>query len=791
MTTAGRTDGETAAPLEPPYRRATAWFTDRNWGRTLGVERLAKSRAIGRGVRVAIVLPVVMGILTALGFKQAAFLGAFAVVTLLVTSDFSGPRGERAASMASIATAGAVTLMLGILLADHVWLLLPTALVLGVGVVLLGALRGFLSQATVPVLLPFFIGATSVPTPDLLRNMVGGWFFGSGVAIAAAVTMWPYYPRMVLQESVAEAMRRQADAMLAMWAPGADAQTAAEPFRIADDAVSATQARYAGQLRRPGSAYRRERFLVRLVEETRRLRLGLRMAYRRLPMFPTVADQEVIAVTAASMRQAADVAEAATADLGPFRELDEARARHREGVIETVRADLAAADGEGAAEHATTAFRPRVMSLLAQAAVRDAGVMHGNQRVPHLTVRGQRLPTVVQQIEPRKRLAAQLSPSAPWMRNALRLGIAITVALAVVKVTGAERGYWVVLGTLSVLRMDLRGTGRSSWQVIQGQLLGFLIGLALIGLVIDRPWLAWLLLPLLAGLQGYMANNVSVVWQQAGFTALLVDMVSLSTPSPAIVLLRLEDVALGMVVAIAVSLLVFPRGLVPRVQESLLGSVTATSEFLVNAVEVIYARATGTAPTRSDLGDTAAHNALELTSETIDLALAQGIGQGARTMLWQRLLVLCEYVTYIADVVATVGRSYSADQPATRAGAEVLAVAQGLRPRLLANAEAVFSAADRAAAEGLETLPDYENVGEYSTAVEDALTCIDEAVARWAAEHRADMADPTIELYWTLGWLGEVDLMLANNHALLAEVANELRGRSEAASDRPRRRTTS
>lgn len=766
--TGGASPERSAPPEEPPYRRATAWFTDRNWGRALGVERLQKSRAIGRGVRVALVLPFVMGVLTVMGFKQAAFLGAFAVVTLLVTSDFSGPRGERAASMATTATAGGITLILGILLADNVWILIPTALVLGVLVVLLGALRGFLSQATVPILLPFFIGATSVPSFDSLRNMLGGWCFGAAVSIAAGVTLWPYYPRLVLQESVAEAMRAQADLMAAMWAPGADADSAAEPFQRAEDGVSATQALYAGQLRRPGSAYRRERFLVRLVEETRRLRIGLRMAYRRLPMTPTRADRAVIEVTAETMRAAADVAQASESDLTPFHQLDEARSQHREGIIDTVREDLAAGDGEVAAEHATTAFRPRVVSLLAQSAVRDAGVMYGKVRVPHLTIRGERLPTVVQQIEPGKRLRAELTWSAPWMRNALRLGIAVAVALAIVKYTGAERGYWVVLGTLSVLRMDLRGTGKSSWQVVQGQLLGFVLGIVLIEAVSGRPWLAWALLPVLAGLQGYMANNVSVVWQQAGFTALLVDMVSLSTPLRSIALLRLEDVALGMAVAIIVSLLVFPRGLVPRVQESLLASVTASADFLVKAVEVVQQRTAGVTPEPADLGGAAARKAHELTSETIDLALAQGIGQGARTMLWQRLLVMCEYVTYIAEVVATVGRAYPADQPATRAGQHLIEVAQDLRPRLVASAQALFDTADHAADASLATLPDYENVGEYSAAIDEALVSIDAAVATWAAAHRTEMAEPTIELYWTLGWLGEVDLMIANTRSLLA-----------------------
>lgn len=482
-----------------PYRRATSWFTDRNWVELLSVERLQRSRAVGRGVRVALVLPLVMGAFTLAKLPQAAFLSAFAVILLLVISDFSGPRRERAASMATIATAGAATLVLGALLAGHLWLLIPTALLLGAVVVLVGALRGFLSQGTVPILLPFFIAATGGPNFHDALQMLAGWCIGSAVAIGAAVTLWPYFPRQALIQSVTASMRSEADLMEDLWRPGATPASVSDSYDAVTEHVNRTLDLYSGRLRRPGSAYRRERFLVRLVEETRRMRIVLRMAYRRLPLIPAPGDREVIQVSADALREAADQVDAGESNLSAFERLDAARNAHRDAVREALRTDLASGDAASAQEYATSSFRPRAVSLLAETAVRDAGVMHGNQRVPHLTFRGRRLPTVVQQVEPGPRLRAELSWRAPWMRNALRLGIAVALALSVVAYTGVDRGYWVVLGTISVLRMDLRGTGRSSWQVIQGQLLGFALGLGLIEVLDGRTWLGWLLLPLLAG----------------------------------------------------------------------------------------------------------------------------------------------------------------------------------------------------------------------------------------------------------------------------------------------------
>jgi uncharacterized membrane protein YccC len=708
-----------------------------------------------------------MGTMIALGLPNGAFLAAFATVTLLITADFSGPKRERALSMSVIAAAGCVALMIGIMLQGRIWLVLPVAFVLGTSVALVGALRGFLSQGTVPILLPFVIAATSEPTwPDEVQ-MLGGWCFGSAVSILAAVTMWPYFPRRVLLESITESMRAQARLMTALWTPGASRVSVAEEFTDADEHVSRTLKLYSGQLRRPGSAYRRERFLVRLVEESRRLRIGLRMGYRRLPIRPAPGDPELVAVAAQAMHDAADTAAESRGDLAPFRRLDDARAVHRKAVVDAVATRLAAGDAAAVHEDATSAFRPRVLSLLSETMVRDAGVMNSSEPVPHLTLKGRRLPTVVQHVEPGQRLKAELSLRAPWMRNALRLGIAVAVALGAVHLTGVDRGYWVVLGTLSVLRMDLRGTGKSAWQVIQGQILGFVCGFLLLGVFIDLSWLAWVLLPIVAGLQGYMANNVSVVWQQMGFTVLLVTMVSLSAPSRDLALLRLEDVALGMVIAVIVSLLVFPRGLVPRVRDSLLIATETTADFLKSATDLVAARAAG-APDVPKPDGSAARKAAERASETIDLALAQGIPQGARTLLWQRLLAMIEYVAYIGEVIATVGRVYPTDLPASHVAPALRAVVADLGPRLYEDAQQLLAAAERAV--DLEELPDYPHTGEFSAVIDDALAQVDEVAELWAAARRADMAEPTIEFYWTVGWLAEVDLMVANNAALVKAV---------------------
>lgn len=730
---------------------------------------------------MAIVLPLVMGAFQLAGLPRAAFIGSFGVLMLLVTADYSGPRRERATSMLLTGAGGALTLALGAALGSYPVALILAALVLGTAVTLLGAMRGFLSKATVPILLPFFLGGTSAEAWHELPQMELGWITGTLAATLAGITMWPYFPRAVLTEAIGATIKADADAVESFWRiTEADP---AEALARVEHKAQKVQDLYAGQLRRPGSVYRRERFLIRLVEEGRRLRLSLRMTFRRLPLTPSEDDRSLIEVVASSLRHAATDLTEGTAEAESFHDLVDARAHHRSATVARVRERIAAGDAAGSREVATSAFRPRVVTLLALSAVRDAAMLNGGKDIPHITFRGHRLPTVVQQAGPWARVRTELSISAPWMRNALRLGMALAISLTIVRLTGVERGYWVVLGTLSVLRMDVSGTGKTAWDVIRGQLLGFALGYVLILVIGDRGWLPWVILPFVVGVQGWAAGNVRLMWQQAGFTVLLVTLASISAPQPGIIVLRLEDVALGAAVAVVVSLLIFPRGLVPRVQSSLRAAMYASNAYVVASVRAVATRLTEPPP--SPQADTtgpiepipkpdlealrqAALTALEHSSETIDLALTQGQPQGAETTLWFRLQNVCEYIGYIAEVIRVVSVAYPHDAQQTRAGADLVVAVETATERLSQAVERIMALADSLPPDLV--LARFGDVGEYSPIIQHVAHSVDSAVECWAADRRIETAELLVELYWTVGWIGEIDLAATNAAVSLTEL---------------------
>ena len=588
------------------------------------VRRITESRAAGRGLRVAIVMPLLLAFFEWIKLPQGAFLASFATLSMLVIGDFSGPRRERFTSIVVTGAAGAGTLALGAALAAYPYVLIPAALVLGTFVALLGVLRGFMARATIPILLPFFLAATTAKPMAALVQMEIGWCVGTLVSAVAAITMWPYFPRARLTEAMCDAMQVAAAALRSYFAtPAADDR--AERLVAVSTSMQRVRDLFAGQLKRPGNSYRRERFLVALVEELRRLRIGLLTQLPRVPADPPARDRDLGQETADALDQAAQHLRDGRDDLGAFGMLNEARVVHRARVVDATAQHLAEAQGAAAGGVVIDSFPVRSLSMLSLVPVRDASVAHGDEAVPHITFRGRRMPTTLAPRGPWHRVRGELSWSAPWFRNSFRLGLALALALTVVELTSVQRGYWVVLGTLSVMRLDLLSTGRTAWQVVQGQLLGFCLGVLIIPLTTDAHWLAWALLPPLAFAQGYVANNKGIIVQQMMFTALLVDLVMVTSPRRDIALLRLTDVLIGLAVAIVVSVLVFPRGLVPRVQSSVSAAVVAAGDLLVAQTRLLSTRVLS----HQDAATSSSESAM---ADAEDLKVRAAIEQAAETI---------------------------------------------------------------------------------------------------------------------------------------------------------------
>jgi uncharacterized membrane protein YccC len=208
-----------------------------------------------------------------------------------------------------------------------------------------------------------------------------------------------------------------------------------------------------------------------------------------------------------------------------------------------------------------------------------------------------------------------------WFRNALRGAIGLALAVAVIEVTNVQHGFWVVLGTLSVLRSNALGTGATALRAVGGTTLGFVVGAAIMVGVANHTVLLWVLLPLAVLGAGIAPSMISFVAGQAAFTLMVVILFNIIQPSGwRVGLTRIEDVAIGCGVSIVVGFLLWPRGATAALGRALSDAFVASSGYLADAVE----RLTSTRRhVDTDAGQQASHRAYLLLDDAFRQFIAE------------------------------------------------------------------------------------------------------------------------------------------------------------------------
>jgi uncharacterized membrane protein YgcG len=151
---------------------------------------------------------------------------------------------------------------------------------------------------------------------------------------------------------------------------------------------------------------------------------------------------------------------------------------------------------------------------------------------------------------------------------------------------GVQHAFWVVLGTLSVLRTSASATGSTAWRGLAGTVVGFVIGAALLVGIGTNPDALWAVFPVAVLVAAYAPGTTPFLVGQAAFTVTVVVLFNLLDPVGWTVgLLRVEDVAIGCAVSFAVGLLLWPRGVVAVVSTDLADSFRSGAAFLTEAVD--------------------------------------------------------------------------------------------------------------------------------------------------------------------------------------------------------------
>ena len=183
------------------------------------------------------------------------------------------------------------------------------------------------------------------------------------------------------------------------------------------------------------------------------------------------------------------------------------------------------------------------------------------------------------------RLLSHLSLRSVWFRNSVRGAAGLALAVAIVEITNVSHGFWVVLGTMSVLRSNALGTGATALRAIGGTAIGFVVGSAIMLGIADHTVLLWVLLPLAVLVAGMAPSMISFAAGQAGFTLVVIILFNIIEPAGwKVGLTRIEDVAIGCGVSVVVGLLFWPRGATAALGRAMSDAFVASSAYLADAV---------------------------------------------------------------------------------------------------------------------------------------------------------------------------------------------------------------
>ncbi len=133
-----------------------------------------------------------------------------------------------------------------------------------------------------------------------------------------------------------------------------------------------------------------------------------------------------------------------------------------------------------------------------------------------------------------------------WFRNSVRGAVGLAIAVFIAQKSGLQHSFWVVLGTLSVLRSNALGTGWSVISALAGTAVGIVIGAAILIPLNGHDIVLWGILPVAVLLGGYAPRVISFAAGQAAFTVVVLVLFNIIQPTGwKVGILRIEDVAVG------------------------------------------------------------------------------------------------------------------------------------------------------------------------------------------------------------------------------------------------------
>ena len=561
--------------------------------------------ALRRAGRAALVMPSMFALGSeVIGNPALATFAAFGSFATLLLVDFPGPMRVRLQNQALLVVTGAVFVVVGTAASQTAWTAALAMGIVGLGVLFAGVVSSALAGATTALLLAFIL-PVSLPGPtSQIPDRVAGWSMAGGASLLAIALLWPAPVRNPVRSSAIAALRALAARLRS---PDAKPESDAALEHL-HDAFYATPYR-------PTGLSTAARTLVRLVDE-------LRWLNAVVPDDMHAGDDEraeaVRSAAAAVLERGADLIDDPRGSPGALHAaLDELTQRLAELERGTMRVP---ADGD-LISSLDPSFRAQELSFVVSQIAGNIDLAAAAERRSWLAQLLGRQPAGLsgRWAAAQERAGAHVERESLWLRNSIRGAVGLALAVLVANLSGVQHAFWVVLGTLAMLRSNALSTGESVVRGLLGTLVGFVIGAVLVELIGTNTTLLWFLLPVAVLFAGLAPAAVSFAAGQAAFTVTLLILFNILAPEGwKIGLVRIEDVAIGSAIGLGVGVLLWPRGAGTALGRALAEAYSDSARYLAAAVQFGLGRcdagvATHPAPTEQAIQAAAAARRLDDT----------------------------------------------------------------------------------------------------------------------------------------------------------------------------------
>jgi uncharacterized membrane protein YccC len=508
--------------------------------------------ALRRAARAAIVIPLAFAFTDLLlRAPQSLVFVMFGCFALLVMSDFGGLRRARALAYLSATLVGAGLVALGTLVSTSTWLPAVVMLLVGFAISFSRIFGGYVAAANLGMLLSFVIAVTIPAAPDVIPARVGGWAMAGLVSTLAAVALWPRFERMTMYRQATKALLAVADLVEGM-RPGTVDGDLTRLKAVALQAVEEAREGYAAMAKRPIAPARRDRAFVQLLIECERIVDIIERPFNedRVAVRPALPEgDQLVASVVAALRSSANVLNGGAKP--DVHAIEITRLRHRAALDRWAAEQLRAGRLiEQVLDGLDVDDTLRVVSYVTFTLGRHAVVAAGKK--PDA---GDAALDVLSAIR------THLESPSTVLQGSLRVAVGLAMAVFVARTLDLSHAFWVVLGTIQVLRSNALGTGRTIVLAVAGNAIGVVVGGLFAVAAGNQPAVMWIAFPFTVFVAAYAATTIGFMLSQAAFTINLIIVFNLISPAGwQVGLVRIEDLMVGAVISLLVGLLLWPHG---------------------------------------------------------------------------------------------------------------------------------------------------------------------------------------------------------------------------------------